>query len=236
MANPQKLHFLTAVQDLAARLTEPDLRVVDCRFALLQPGAGRMEYRTGHIPGAVYADLDQDLAAPVSAASGRHPLPEVAIFIQKLERWGKKIDHRVLPGTSPEQIEALVTALHALALRIRELGDTRGCPQSELLIKELLDDVRAWRLAIEAIFRNWSASPAQRPEGDLSERLAGKLASLEQRIAATLELPESAALSDEDYASFYRVLGSYRGLSEALVGYAEQAEGIDWKPWQESRF
>jgi thiosulfate/3-mercaptopyruvate sulfurtransferase len=88
MENTQKSQYLTSVRDLAARLTEPDLRVVDCRFALLQPGAGRIDYRQGHIPGAVYADLDQDLAAPVSATSGRHPLPDIALFAQKLERWG----------------------------------------------------------------------------------------------------------------------------------------------------
>jgi thiosulfate/3-mercaptopyruvate sulfurtransferase len=96
MAKPQKSHYLTGVHDLAARLTEPDLRIVDCRFALLQPGAGRIDYRKGHIPGAVYADLDQDLAAPVSATSGRHPLPEIAIFAQKLERWGIGKDTEVV--------------------------------------------------------------------------------------------------------------------------------------------
>jgi len=107
---------------------------------------------------------------------------DILALPEKLERWGKKIDYHVLPGTSPEQIEALVTALHALALRIRELGDTRDCPQSELLIKELLDDVRAWRLAIESVFSNWSVSPAQRPEGDLGKRLADKLARREHPI------------------------------------------------------
>jgi thiosulfate/3-mercaptopyruvate sulfurtransferase len=96
MANPQKSHYLTDVQDLAARLTEPELRIVDCRFALLQPGAGRIDYRKGHIPGAVYADLDQDLAAPVSASSGRHPLPQVALFARKLEHWGIGRDTEVV--------------------------------------------------------------------------------------------------------------------------------------------
>lgn len=161
---------------------------------------------------------------------------DILLLPAKLERLGKKIDHAALPGTSPAQIEALVTALQALALRMRELSETRGCPQSDLLLKELLADVRAWRLAIESIFKQWSVSPADRPEGDLGERLAGKLASLEQRIGATLNLPEAAALKDEDYVNFYRVLGSYRGLSEALVGYARQAERIEWAQWREARF
>ena len=175
-----------------------------------------------------------------SGWSGRWKLAlynsDVLALPQKLERWGKKIDYTLLPGTSPAQIEALVGALRALALRMRELETTRGCPQSDLLIKELLDDVRAWRLVIESIFRNWSVSPADHPAGDLDERLAGKLASLEQRISATLDLPGAKSLDDRDYVNFYRVLGSYRGLSEALAAYARQATCIDWAQWQEARF
>jgi thiosulfate/3-mercaptopyruvate sulfurtransferase len=49
--------------------------LLDCRFDLGKPGAGRQAYVTAHIPGARYADLNQDLASPVTADSGRHPLP-----------------------------------------------------------------------------------------------------------------------------------------------------------------
>ena len=71
-----------------SRLEDPQLRVVDCRFSLLDPQAGRRDYLQGHIPGAVYADLDLGLAATISAGSGRHPLPEVSVFKDKLEAWG----------------------------------------------------------------------------------------------------------------------------------------------------
>ena len=49
--------------------------VLDCRFDLMAPAAGRLAYLTAHIPGACHLDLDRDLAAPISPASGRHPLP-----------------------------------------------------------------------------------------------------------------------------------------------------------------
>ena len=49
--------------------------LLDCRFDLSEPGAGRRAYAAGHIPGARYADLNQDLSSPVTSASGRHPLP-----------------------------------------------------------------------------------------------------------------------------------------------------------------
>lgn len=59
--------------------TRPDPRgvvVVDCRFNLMKPEAGRAAWLAGHIPGAFYADLDRDLAGPASPTTGRHPLPD----------------------------------------------------------------------------------------------------------------------------------------------------------------
>jgi len=81
------------LQDL---LGSADCRVVDCRFNLMQPEKGRTEYLAGHIPGAVYADLDQDLAGPVTQDSGRHPLPDTNVFKATLERWGIGPDTQVV--------------------------------------------------------------------------------------------------------------------------------------------
>jgi thiosulfate/3-mercaptopyruvate sulfurtransferase len=80
--------FLVGVDELYAHLAEPEWRIVDCRFELANPGKGRSEYLAGHIPGAVYADLDRDLAAPVTADSGRHPLPPPDVFSRTLGRLG----------------------------------------------------------------------------------------------------------------------------------------------------
>ena len=71
---------------LAARLGEPDLRIADVRWYLGEPDRGRQEYARGHLPGAVFVDLDADLAAPSGA--GRHPLPEPSAFADRLGRLG----------------------------------------------------------------------------------------------------------------------------------------------------
>src|SRR5271170_3794813 len=65
-----------------------DVVVLDCRFDLQDPAAGRRAFLRGHIPGAWYADLNRDLSAPVSASSGRHPLPAPLDFAAKLANWG----------------------------------------------------------------------------------------------------------------------------------------------------
>ena len=51
----------------------------DCRWSLDDPGWGREQYLAGHVPGAVFLDLDRDLSAP-PGASGRHPLPSAEDF------------------------------------------------------------------------------------------------------------------------------------------------------------
>jgi thiosulfate/3-mercaptopyruvate sulfurtransferase len=57
-----------------------DCLVVDCRFDLSDVTKGRNDWLAGHIPGAHYAHLDDDLAAPITVQSGRHPLPETGAF------------------------------------------------------------------------------------------------------------------------------------------------------------
>ncbi|MCG2623967.1 sulfurtransferase [Arthrobacter sp. I2-34] len=61
--------------------------LLDVRWALGDPH-GREHYLAGHLPGAVYVDLESQLAAPASAASGRHPLPDPAAFAQAARGWG----------------------------------------------------------------------------------------------------------------------------------------------------
>ncbi|MGF1494202.1 MAG: sulfurtransferase [Microcoleaceae cyanobacterium] len=73
---------------LAEQLNPPNIVIVDCRFSLTQPALGRQQYQEGHLPGAVYLDLNQDLASPVQAHGGRHPLPDVDVFCQTLSKIG----------------------------------------------------------------------------------------------------------------------------------------------------
>ncbi len=62
--------------------------VLDCRFDLTRPDAGGQAYLAGHIPTARYVDLNRDLSAPITAASGRHPLPAPERMAARFEELG----------------------------------------------------------------------------------------------------------------------------------------------------
>lgn len=80
---------LVSAPALFTRLSDPELVLVDCRFALKEPELGYERFVTGHLPGAVYAHLERDLSGPIVAGkTGRHPLPEPELLAQKLSTWG----------------------------------------------------------------------------------------------------------------------------------------------------
>lgn len=81
---------------LAENLGDPQLVIVDCRFVLGQSEAGRSAYEQDHIPGAVYAHLEQDLSGPVREHGGRHPLPDMGPFSQWLGLIGIDKDSNVV--------------------------------------------------------------------------------------------------------------------------------------------
>lgn len=80
--------ILVSATELNDLIEAGDCTVVDCRFDLANPDKGRADWLSGHIPGAAYAHLDDDLAAPIEAHTGRHPLPTAADFARYLASTG----------------------------------------------------------------------------------------------------------------------------------------------------
>lgn len=88
---------LISTEQLHQRLGEDNLILLDCRFALEDPAYGRRNYLDGHIPGAHFLDLEQDLSAPVvSGVTGRHPLPEPSALVERLRACGLHSDSQVV--------------------------------------------------------------------------------------------------------------------------------------------
>ncbi len=66
---------LIEVQSVSRHLADPDWVFVDCQYDLADKNAGCQSYLAGHIPGAVYAGLHQDLSSQPVTDCGRHPVP-----------------------------------------------------------------------------------------------------------------------------------------------------------------
>jgi thiosulfate/3-mercaptopyruvate sulfurtransferase len=102
--------LLVSVEQLAAALKAPDILLIDTRFKLEDTAYGEAAYHAGHIPGAIYLDLDRDLSsAIVPGDTGRHPLPDPAVLEARLREIGlRKTDHVVIyddgPGFYPARL------------------------------------------------------------------------------------------------------------------------------------
>jgi thiosulfate/3-mercaptopyruvate sulfurtransferase len=87
---------LVQAETLAIAIGRPDVKLVDCRFTLINPGAGESAWMNGRIPGAVYAHLDRDLSNMRRTGAGRHPWPDEAAFTQRLGEWGIGPDDQIV--------------------------------------------------------------------------------------------------------------------------------------------
>ncbi len=156
----------------------------------------------------------------------------------KLAQLGRRIDYALLPGDTPEKVEALVANLRAITHRLKDLSEARELPHSDVLVQRFHDELRDWRQVAQEQVRLWAEDPVKSvaPGANLEERLAARMARLDAKIEEAYRDPEADALSERDYANFFRYLGGLRGLSEAGIGFIRAAQKIDWARWREARF
>ncbi|MCP1162932.1 MULTISPECIES: sulfurtransferase [Bacillus] len=80
--------MIVTVEWLREHIEDENVRIIDCRFDLANPNWGREKYEEEHIPRALYFDLNLDLSSPVKEHGGRHPLPNIEEFADKLSQAG----------------------------------------------------------------------------------------------------------------------------------------------------
>jgi thiosulfate/3-mercaptopyruvate sulfurtransferase len=90
------LTTLISTSDLAAQMAHQSCALIDCRFMLDDVAWGRRQYEAGHIPGAVYAHIDDDLSGPKTGTNGRHPLPSPDALRGTFSRLGIDADVQVV--------------------------------------------------------------------------------------------------------------------------------------------
>lgn len=187
-------------------LAHPDeASVVDCRW-YLDGRSGRDAYLGGHLPGAVFADVDADLAAPASAEGGRHPLPAPEDFAAALGRLGIGDDTAVV---------AYDDAGGSVAARLVWMLRVLGTPAA------LLDGgLQAWSGPLESGPR--TPEPAHRTPRDWPADRIADTAELRARLADPAHLVLDA-----------RTHGRYTGAAPAPVdpraGHIPGARSAAWQ-------
>jgi len=147
-------------------------RLLDVRWRLGGP-PGREEYRSGHIPGAVYVDLDEELAAPPGPGTGRHPLPDPVRLQAAARSWGLR---------TGELVVAYDDAGNLSAARAWWLLRWAGVSKVRLLDGGL----GAWRAAGLPVATGDAPVPGEKvPPGDI-ELTAGLLPTVDPDGAAAL--------------------------------------------------
>ncbi|WP_459501468.1 sulfurtransferase [Bacillus sp. C1] len=80
--------MIVTVEWLRDHIEDEHVRIIDCRFDLANLNWGRKQYEKEHIPHALYFDLNNDLSSPIMGHGGRHPLPAIRDFAEKLSQAG----------------------------------------------------------------------------------------------------------------------------------------------------
>jgi thiosulfate/3-mercaptopyruvate sulfurtransferase len=173
--------------------------VLDVRWQLGDPN-GREYYRVGHIPGAVFADLDTELAAPPSPEGGRHPLPDTAGLQEAARRWGIAAGRRVVVYDDNGNTAA---ARAWWLLRWAGVADVR-----------ILDGaLAAWQ---GAGLRLEAGDPDPAPTGDIT---------LAPGHLPVLDADEAAALARKGLLLDARAAERYRGETEPVDARAGHVPG-----------
>ena len=207
---------LISPADLAAHLGDPQWVLIDCRFRLDDKAAGRQGYLTAHIPGAVYAHLDEDLSGPIiPGQTGRHPLPTAESFAAQLGKWG--IDNQT-------QVVAYDEAGGMVAGRVwwmlRWLGHDA--------VAVLDGDFRAWQAEGRPVASGNESHPAKtfvaHPRLELQVSVDEMLANIQSGQFKVFDVRDEARYRGE-VAGMDPVAGHIPGAHSAHYGHNLGADG-----------
>jgi thiosulfate/3-mercaptopyruvate sulfurtransferase len=79
---------LVSAAELQQKFADPQWKIFDVRHDLFDLDAGLRAYRAGHIPGAQFASIEDDLSGTKTGSNGRHPLPTRDTLVERFRAWG----------------------------------------------------------------------------------------------------------------------------------------------------
>lgn len=142
---------LVPVDALAAELAAgAPVRLLDVRWRLDLP-EGRIAYLEGHLPGAVFVDLERELTRPGRPEDGSHPLPDPADLTAAARRWGLNDGDRVVVYDDNDSVPAArawwLLRRHGVAVRVLD-GGFRAWVRAGLRLERSDRAVRAGRISL----------------------------------------------------------------------------------------
>jgi uncharacterized membrane protein YccC len=189
-----------------------------------------------------FRSADFLLAQPAAGSSSGYAawreayhLQEIATLPGKIATWGGQANPAFLGDASVQQLPAMIASMQALSFRQQELFEVRKLPQSPQLVAALEEDMQAWRQRVLTALDLLSKDPSQGRKLR-RVRLDEQLARIEKRVKELINESTGEELKPEYRGNFYRLLGAYRGSSEALLDFAQLCDKVDWTPWFEERF
>jgi thiosulfate/3-mercaptopyruvate sulfurtransferase len=87
---------IISADELRKNIDNKDFIIFDSRCDIKDQGYGIDSYTEGHIPNSIFVDIDNDLACEKQPGTGRHPLPNVDMFCEKLSHWGMSNNKQVV--------------------------------------------------------------------------------------------------------------------------------------------
>ncbi|HZV76163.1 MAG TPA: sulfurtransferase [Candidatus Babeliales bacterium] len=202
---------IVSAEDLYERLGDPDVVVFDCRHSLTDLTLGRRLYDEAHVPGAFFADLEEDLAGTKTGKNGRHPLPDPRALARFLGTVG--VSHST-------QIVAYDEGADIFAARLWFLSRWIGHDAAAVLD----GGFAAWTARGYPV----TAAPSEPArEGSLTVRLHPELLVDADYVRAHLDAPEMQLLDA-------RAKKRYTGETEPMDRVAGHIPGARHRCWNEN--
>jgi hypothetical protein len=238
VSNQQSYHFLS-VANTALMLS---LILLLLNIVAYIPDPPRPERALLRLLRRYFRSASFLLSQPITGSRSRYEawreafhLREITALPYKMVAWAGQADPGFLGESTVKQLPKLIASLQALSFRHQELLQVRRLPQSPSLETGLKQDMQAWRKEVLDVLDMLSRDPS-RTQRVRRARLKEQLDSIEKRVEQVLKEQGSSISSEEYRGNFYRLLGAYRGSSEALLDFAELGAKVDWDPWYEERF
>ena len=184
--------------------------------------------------------LAMEVAAPglpLRAMRRDFHLREVATLPNKIGGWLQASPVNALDEKFPGQAGLFVDNLQLLSDHLRNLFSLRSHAHTLALANQLEPEFESWRSALAEVLQGLARDQSGADGSALRSRLDTKLAAMEERIAQVLNAaPPDSDSSQDESEELYRLLGAYRGLSQAIIDVVESGAQIDWDALRESRF